>query len=178
MLYPPLAQATLATRVGEAARRRHGFHRQVFASGRMHITVVPPRPGAKMLAPYDVSLARAAASVRFEPFDVRFDHTRGFRKPDGYCFVLCSDPDSRRRLRAFDTLLNRALRAEGIRSLRSGPMQPHLTLIYGTHSCPQPEPIDPIAWRVDRFLLIRSLRGLGRHIVEGEWRASPGGPPA
>jgi 2'-5' RNA ligase len=60
---------------------------------------------------------------------------------------------------------------QGIAPLRSGPLHPHLTLFYRTHACPAEEPVEPIAWHVDRFLLIRSLQGQGKHIIEGEWPA-------
>lgn len=40
--------------------------------------------------------------------------------------------------------------------------------MYGTHSAPSKKSIEPIAWRVDRFFLIQSLRGQGKHIIESE----------
>lgn len=172
-LYPPEAQTALAAAIAEAARLRHGFHSKIMARSRMHVTLLPPGRATRLRAPYEVALERAAASVKFEPFDVRFDHTHGFPAGrDRFCFVLGCDEETTGRLRALHEALRQALHAEaGIAPLRSGPLQPHLTLLYGTHICPPPQPVEPVAWRVDRFLLIRSLQGQGKHIVEGEWAA-------
>lgn len=171
-LFPPGPQAERAAGIAEAARLRHGFRSKVMARDRMHVTLLPPGPGTRLRAPYEVSLERAAASLRFEPFDVKFDHTHGFRTgPDSFCFVLGPDDESTQRLRMLHESLRHALRVEGIAPQRSGPLQPHLTLLYGTHACPPSEPVEPVAWRVDRFLLIRSLQGQGKYIVEGEWPA-------
>lgn len=174
-LYPPQAQADLAAAVGEAARLRHGFDGKVMARNRMHVTLLLPGRAERLRVPYEVALERAAASVRLEPFDVRFDRARGFPTgPDRSCFVLEPDAETTAHLRALHESLRHALHAEGgIAPLRSGPLQPHMTLLYRTHTCPPPEPIDPIVWRVERFVLIRSLQGQGRHIVEGEWAAQP-----
>jgi 2'-5' RNA ligase len=172
-LYPPAAQTAFAAAIAETARLRHGFHSKIMARSRMHVTLLPPGRATRLRAPYEVALERAAASVKFEPFDVRFDHVRGFPTGrDRFCFVLGCDDETAGHLRTLHDALRQALHAEaGIAPLRSGPLQPHLTLLYGTHACPPTETIEPVAWRVDRFLLIRSLQGQGKHIVEGEWAA-------
>lgn len=171
-LFPPEPQAERAAGIAEAARLRHGFRSKVMARDRMHVTLLPPGRGTRLRAPYEVSLERAAASLRFDPFDVKFDHTEGFRTgPDSFCFVLGPDAESTQRLRRLHDTLRHALHVEGIAPLRSGPLQPHLTLLYGTDACPPPEPVEPVAWRVDRFRLIRSLQGQGKYLVEGEWPA-------
>jgi 2'-5' RNA ligase len=114
-------------------------------------------------------LDRAAAAVRLPPIDIVLDHSLGFRTRDSNCFVLGASKETASQLRHLKDVLGVGLQAQGISAPKNSGFAPHLTLFYGTSACPPPEEIEPIRWRADRFVLIRSLIGQGRHIVEGEW---------
>lgn len=175
-LYPPPEQAAQADVLGGSAKTRHRLDGKQMPQSRMHITLVLPGKGQRLRAPYEISLDRAAAAVRLPPIDIVLDHSLGFGTRDSNYFVLGASKETTLQLRHLKDALGAGLQAQGISAPKNSNFTPHLTLFYGTSACLPPEEIAPIRWRADRFVLIRSLIGQGRHIVEGEWllEADPG----
>jgi len=173
-------QATVARLSALAAEQctRHGLRGRPLLPERFHITLLHLGDWAGL--PPDVAQAtmKAAARVREAPFEVVFDRVASFDgRRDKLPFVLRADGGNA-PLRAFQAQLAALLREAGVVPVGAG-FEPHVTLAYDARKVAA-EPVAPIGWRVDEFVLVHSLLGRTRHIRLGGWpldcaRAAPAG---
>lgn len=108
------------------------------------------------------AVRRAAATVRVAPFEVVFDRALSFPNRQRHRpFVLCcsAEPKDMAALRA---TLGRALADAGV--WKDEVTTPHMTLLYDDRLVGERR-IVPIRWTAHEFVLVRTLRGLGRHEV-------------
>ena len=118
------------------------------------------------VTPEVVAIAcRAADSIRFSPFEARFDSIMTFTAPSGPVVLLGTDGlESVRNLR---TALASAMADCGFNPSRT--YQPHMTLSYDPgHRLPQ-MPVEPISFVAKEFFLVKSHIGLSRHEVLRTW---------
>jgi 2'-5' RNA ligase len=109
----------------------------------------------------------AAAAVDFAPFDIVFDRFLTWNKTRSRPTVLrCSTGQA--ELTALYTAICTAMMQSGLPAKEALGI-PHMTLFYSTAVLPEQHLAQPFAWRVDRFCLIHSIHGTGRHKLRGEW---------
>lgn len=165
----------------EVVRQREGIKRDnaIVTKGilpeRLHISLCGLGDHVRIPSRIPFAAMRAAERIVLSPFEVvlyRAVTFPGFR--DDRPTVLLAES---RELRELGDLLFGHLRREG---LRAGELrEPHMTLFYSPRLI-RPVDIEPIRFRVDRFYLIHSERGLTRYNVLGCWPLGdpPSGAPA
>jgi 2'-5' RNA ligase len=161
--------ATVARLSALAADRcaHHGLRGRPLLPERLHVTLLHLGDWAGL--PPDVvdATMKAAARVRAAPFEVMFDRVASFDgRRDKLPFVLRADGGNA-PLRAFQAHLAVLLREAGVAPAEAG-FEPHVTLAYDARKVAV-EPVAPIGWRVDEFVLVHSLLGRTRHIRLGRW---------
>lgn len=121
-----------------------------------------------------LAMAGSAASAVYDeipPFEIAFDRAMSFvGRPGHHPFVLCGS-DGIVALSAFRNALGDAMARAGFK-LRNTHYTPHVTLLYSDRLVPE-QPIEPIAWTVREFALVRSLIGLQRYELLGRWSLLP-----
>jgi 2'-5' RNA ligase len=115
--------------------------------------------------PHDLAEIASAAvqAIQARPFDIVFDMALSFPQKGGHCLVL---GDTRGAAGIYD-LQRRFVMRFSPRN-RVGSMTPHMTLMYPSQFV-EKQPIDPVRWRANEFVLIDSWQGLGRHDIVGRW---------
>ncbi|MGB4248750.1 MAG: 2'-5' RNA ligase family protein [Pseudohongiellaceae bacterium] len=118
------------------------------------------------VSPEVVAIAcRAADSIRFSPFETRFDSLMTFTAPSGPVVLLGTD--GLKEVRELRTALASAMADCGFNPPRT--YQPHMTLSYDPrHRLPQ-MPVDPIGFAAMEFALVKSHIGHSRHEVIRTW---------
>lgn len=118
------------------------------------------------VTPEVVAIAcRAADSIRFSPFEARFDSLMTFTAPSGPVVLLGTE--GLVEVRNLRTALASAMADCGFKPPRT--YQPHMTLSYDPrHRLPQ-MPVERIGFIAREFFLVKSHIGLSRHEVMQTW---------
>jgi 2'-5' RNA ligase len=104
------------------------------------------------------SACAALADLQAPPFEVIFDRSVSFcGRAGNRPFVLIGD-DGPSQLKSFRLMLGTALARIGLRRRANTNFTPHVTLLYDPRGVEE-HPVDPVAWTVNEFVLIRSDRG-------------------
>jgi 2'-5' RNA ligase len=165
-ILPDPATAERIHRLADVLKRAHRFSGGLIAADRLHVSLfsLTDLPDRQICA-----ACEAATNFRTEPFEVSFDRTTSFRGGRGNRpFVLVGE-NGLRRLQSFRQMLAAALTRGGLRRLANTNFTPHVTLLYDTRSVEE-YPVEPVAWTVAEFVLVRSLKG-HRHIARWGLRA-------
>lgn len=118
----------------------------------------------------DVARAReAAVRVHAGIFTLAFDRFATFGRGAGQRPFVLMTSGAAEDLRSLYRELGAALAATGVKQIAAHPYTPHLTLAYGTPPIATAA-VEPVCWIVDEFVLVRSLQGRSRHVIEGRWR--------
>lgn len=135
---------------------------------RLHVTLFPLGPMEGKFAdapPGAVADACAAAdSIGDSPFDVSFDRAINRR---GTQIALTADRPCD-ALFSFQQKLCAALRHVGMRAVKGWRFDPHVTL-RNRENILVDQPVSPVSWRVDEFVLIESLKGRTIHNHRRKW---------
>ncbi len=154
-----------AVRCRERIKRDNAILAKGIAPERFHISLCGLGDYVRIPSRVPFAAMRAARCIALSPFEVvlyRAVTFPGFN-PDRRPTVLLAQSGELRELGA---VLFGHLRREG---LKAGELiTPHMTLFYSPRSI-RPVDIEPIRFRVDRFYLIHSERGLTRYNVLGCW---------
>lgn len=116
----------------------------------------------------------AAERLRMQPFDVCFDSMMSFVRHDPRRALVLRSADPGESLRAFHYSLGERMRGTGLHRCVRSSFTPHVTMGYFRETLVQ-QPIPPIRWTAERFVLIHSPWGQGirpdleRHSVLHEW---------
>ncbi|HJR73338.1 MAG TPA: RNA 2',3'-cyclic phosphodiesterase [Luteimonas sp.] len=168
-LFPDAAAVARIDEVIRLLRRQHGLRGRALPADHFHVTLHFLGDYPQDLWPQVAERAAEAASrVRLPPFDARFDYAASFAARRKQApFVLRSEA-GRDALCALHASLDQALRRLGglIRAEHS--FEPHLTLMYDEREIAA-QPIDPIAWRAEEFVLVRSRIGRGEYEPLDRW---------
>jgi 2'-5' RNA ligase len=162
---PPADEATaislLAATVGShhngVPLRADNLHLSLNGVGQY--TTVPPDDIARAIT--------AAATVGIAPFEIVFDRFLTWdreRKRPTVMRCITGEPE----LKALYAAIYAAMLRGGLLA-EEDPGTPHMTLFYSTAVLAEQHLPQPFAWRVDRFCLIHSIHGTGRHELVGEW---------
>lgn len=116
---------------------------------------------------------RVGAAVGAQCFGVQFDQLLSFRRRRDPPLVLTGRGDAVAGLHALHRALGQAMQACGLCSRGGTAFVPHLTLMYDRRSMPL-QPVPPLRWRVDEFVLVRSLLGQSRHELLARWPLQDG----
>lgn len=131
---------------------------------RLHVTLFPIGPCTHP-AQGDVADACAAAdSIGFAPFDISFD--RAINRHGTHIALTADKPCD--ALLAFQQTLHIALRLAGVPTVRGWTFDPHVTLRYRENILVD-QPVPPVSWRVDEFVLIKSQQGKTIHNYRRKW---------
>ena len=106
-----------------------------------------------------------AARMRSRPFELVLDRTGAFRRA-GVAWAGASEAP--KALLDLQARLASRLRERGF-DLEGRKFTPHVTLARRTLRPAAVVAIEPVAWRVDAFTLVRSETGTGRYSIEERW---------
>jgi RNA 2',3'-cyclic 3'-phosphodiesterase len=141
----------------------HGLTGTPVGAQLLHVTLLD----LGLFAEHKVDIARKAAEVvaaTTRHLDILFDCAMSFA--GGGALVLAGSGDGNVSLAALRQNLEVAMRKLG---LRANPIKtPHLTLMYGNRISVE-HPIEPIRWKAEKFVLIRSHVGDTLHEPLGTW---------
>lgn len=172
---PPAAEAASISQLAATVASQHGgvpLH-----AHNLHLSL--NGVGAYAAVPADIieCVIAAAATVTVAPFDIAFDRFltwgRGHNRPT-VLRCITGEPELQTLYAAIDTAMVRS----GL-AAKESPGIAHMTLLYGGAVLPEQLLPQPFAWCVDRFFLIHSIHGTGRHELAGNWtlRGTPGAVP-
>jgi RNA 2',3'-cyclic 3'-phosphodiesterase len=163
---PDADTAARIYRLAEALKRAHKFGGKLIESERLHVSLF----FLGGLSEHTVWMAcEAATDARGQPFDVLFDRSASFRgRPGNRPFVLIGD-GGLDRLRSFRRTLGVAMARRGLKRLVKNDFAPHITLLYAERNAEE-QPIEPICWTVNEFVLIHSMHG---HVHLARWPLRP-----
>ena len=148
-----------AERLGELAREIARLSRgKPVPDDKIHVTLafLGEVPAARVAA-----ASAAARQVAFGAFPLRLDCAGSFRGAR-VGWAGCGAPDP--RLIALQGELAARLREAGF-ALEERPFAPHATLARHIGQAIERFAVDPVAWNVDGFRLVRSEAGTGRYSV-------------
>jgi 2'-5' RNA ligase len=166
-VFPDQATVARLSALAAAQCARHGLRGKPLLPERFHVTLLHLGDWAGLPPDVVEAAMKAAARVRAAPFDVVFDRVASFDgRRDKLPFVLRADGGNA-ALRTFQAQLAMLLREEGVVPAGAG-FEPHVTLAYDARKVVA-EPVPPIGWRVDEFVLVHSLLGRTRHVRLGRW---------
>jgi 2'-5' RNA ligase len=152
--------------LAQTLKAEHGFTANLILPEHLHVTLFHLGDWAEL--PQEiVALAQDAASaVHVAAFDAVFKRAESFRNSTGvYPFVLTGDKGE---WRALHEALGTALKNTGLGGATRGEFQPHVTLTYDKVRV-KPLAIEPVAWKAQSFVLIRSLLGKTSHTHLKTW---------
>lgn len=175
-LFPDAAAVAQIEELIGRLRREHGLRAKALRADRFHVTSHFLGDYPRDLWPQIAERASAAASsLQASPFEARFDYVSSFaaRRKDAP-LVLRSGTGA--ALRDLHARLGESLRGLGSLIRVEHGFEPHLTLMYDERMV-APQPVAPIAWRVDEFVLVRSPIGRGEYELLGRWPLRGSGRP-
>ncbi|MDB5531305.1 MAG: 2-5 ligase [Devosia sp.] len=162
---PPAGEATAISRLAATVASQHDG--APLNADNLHVSL--NGVGAYATVPPDIvdRAITAAAAVDFAPFEVVVDRFLTWDNGPKRATVLrCSAGEA--ELKALYSVICTALMQSGIPA-EEAPGTPHMTLFYSIAVLPEQHLTKPFAWRVDRFCMIHSIHGTGRHKLRGEW---------
>jgi 2'-5' RNA ligase len=151
-LLPEDAERTGIQRVAQAAW--DGRNGRPVAADQWHITLLFLGGVAEVRL---ACLQRAAGAVRAAPFDLMLDRIGYWRRSGVLWLGASSSPAA---LDGLVTALRAAVAPCDI-ALDDRPFRLHLTLVRGRRRRPRPLFLEPVSWRVSRFVLMESLSAGG-----------------
>lgn len=167
-IFPPAAVAAGLARMAQGLRARHDLTGRPLATERFHITLFHLGDYFGLPEALVRSALEAAATVTAPPFEVMFDFTESFSTRQTNLPLVLRASTGVDRLMGFQQKLGDALKRVGLgRHVRSQ-FTPHVTLLYDMKSVSR-EPVEPVGWTADEFVLVHSLYGETRHVPLGRW---------
>lgn len=166
LLYP---DASTAERIAVEARRLKsalGLSGAPLLTDRFHITL--HHLGDYAGLPNDIVAKgkEAGAALTHVPFAVTLDRAVSFaNRPSNNPFTL-QGGEGVETLVGFQKALGERMAWAGLKPDKQ--FVPHVTLLYDGQVAAA-QAIDPIGWKVDRFVLVQSKLGQTQHIVLGSW---------
>jgi 2'-5' RNA ligase len=158
-LVPSAGPATQIYRVAEVIKCARQFEGSLTAMDRLHVTLFFLDEDESEARDYVLRMThKAARDVRMPSFEVSFDRTASFRgSPGHHPFVLLGG-DGLRPLKLFRQALGAQLARNGLKHIVKPDFNPHITLLYAEREVEE-QPVEPIVWTVDGFVLIHSDHG-------------------
>ena len=166
LLYPDAATAERIAAEARRLREALGLRGQPLLTDRFHITL--HHLGDYVGLPADKVRQGEAAGVALShaPFEVVLDKAVSFANRPGNNPFTLQGGEGVKTLIAFQQALGLRMAGAGLKPDKH--FLPHVTLLYDGQVIPAQD-IAPIAWTVDRFVLVQSKLGQTQHIVLRSW---------
>lgn len=113
------------------------------------------------------------AGVRAAPFGVTFDYAMSFAGGPNQRPLVLQGEANNFALQKLQLDLVAALKSARLITSGGGGFRPHVTLLYDNQLVAERE-IAPVQWTVRDVVLVRSVVGQGRHVIEGRWPLATG----
>jgi 2'-5' RNA ligase len=153
---------------GRAYLRASGLTASVRSEDVLHLSLVAVGRYDGEVPEDDVARARqAAGAVKLPPFRIVFDRITGWKGGRNPPVVLLTG-EGAEGIADLCEAIAAALQDASIRPVGWSAANPHLTLAYAPERGPE-QPIEPIAWTVRDFVLIKNWYGRGQHEHLGRW---------
>lgn len=165
-ILPPTDTAHRLRQLAWRLRDRHGLKGWPRNAGLLHVSL---HGFGDVLGRHPDLVARAveaAAAVSMPPFAVALDRVVSFRTGERRPLVLVGG-DGVAGVMMLRQGLGEALAKAGFR-WKAGGYTPHLTMLYDREAIGE-EAVEPVCWTADRFVLLRSFVGKGRHVPLATW---------
>ncbi|WP_299691635.1 2'-5' RNA ligase family protein [Hydrocarboniphaga sp.] len=165
-IFPATDAAAQAAALACDLRSRHRLGGQPLASDRLHVTL--NHLGDYVGVPRDLVAAatKAGGAVAASSFDVCFDRVASFASARA---VVLQGGEGLAALIAFQQALVLEMTKAGLGRKAEKNFTPHMTLLYDKSPFAE-QPIEPVSWTVQEFVLVHSLLGQTRHIALARWR--------
>ncbi|KRD79462.1 RNA 2',3'-cyclic phosphodiesterase [Lysobacter sp. Root983] len=170
-LMPDTATRERIAGLAPALRQRYQGGGRLIGAHRYHLTLQFLGDFGALPQAIAERAATAAQTLRLPAFELSLDRAGSFRNHAIPWWLGCEHPAP--GLTELWERLGVALAKAGVR-IESGHRAhaPHVTILRDAERALAPTPIEPIAWRVDRFVLVHSLlaaQGQSRYDILGEW---------
>ena len=171
-LFPDPNIAEQMIELGNTIRRENGMHGRLRPLSHLHVSLHFFGYGS------DISEALAAiltptckaVATQTPPFDIESDCAMSFRgRPGNNPLVLKGDDQKNMALKKLHQSLEVQLVKNRLSSRPNNKFVPHVTLLYDRQLL-APTPIDPVTWRVEEIVLVRSEVGVTKYERPGRWR--------
>ncbi|RYD19130.1 MAG: 2'-5' RNA ligase family protein [Verrucomicrobiaceae bacterium] len=176
-LFPPVETIARVNHIRRFQCGEHGLTGKPRPDGHLHITLGSLGPSTMVSSADICSFRKAcqAAADRTGPFEIELDHTMTFGKPDAgkAPFVLEKSGGNPPLFEFHLRLLSEMAKQRCKFRQKSTSLHPHITLLYDNKFVPR-EAVEPVRWRVERFVLIRSYGGETKYESEGQWEFGGG----
>jgi len=157
-IVPGASPAARIHRLAEVVKRAHHFDGNLIGPDCLHVTLFFLGGGSDAREHVVRMACEAAQDVRMPSFEVSFDRIASFRgRPGHHPFVLLGG-DGLSRLKLLRQTLGAQMARNGLKHLVKADFNPHVTLLYDRRKVEE-QPIEPIFWTVDAFVLIHSMNG-------------------
>ncbi len=167
-IYPDAPTATRIAELARQLREANGLRGRPLAKPRFHVTLHFLGDHFGLPESLVTAATEAAASVVMPPFQVAFDRAASFKgRPRNRPFVLLGD-DGLAALAQLQRALGIALTQAGLVHAVEPRYTPHVTLLYDDRSVAE-QPVEPVGWRANEFVLVHSLIGKSRHVPLARW---------
>lgn len=168
-IFPETEAALSIEQLAQGLGEKYGLNGEVLATKRFHISL--HHLGDFVGLPQDIlamaGKAAAVAAAVTPSFKIVFDRAMSFVvRPGNHPFVLCGS-DGVAALTAFHQSLGVAMARAGLK-LKTSHYTPHLTLLYDDRRIAE-QIVEPVAWSVREFVLVRSLIGRKQYVPLARW---------
>ena len=167
-IFPDAAIPPAITRTAEGLRSRHALRGSPLQPERFHVTLFHLGDYVGLPEATVRAAAEAAGTITARPFEVMFDRVGSFTGKPGKLPLVLRGGAGVEPLKEFQQNLGEALKRAGLGRHVDARFVPHVTLLYDAKVVPE-EPVEPIGWTVNEFVLIHSLLGQTRHLPLGRW---------
>lgn len=170
-LCPDSDAARQITRLAWHLRAKHQLRAMPLPERRLHVTLLRIPEHHRSDKDAVAQIAETMATISMRSFKVGFDRVQLFRGEQKRPLVLVGG-DQVAGVRLLQRELATALHGCGAPNRGRLQFNPHLTLLYDDG--PEiDEPLEEVGWVVRGIVLVRSLRGYGRHIPLARWSLPP-----
>lgn len=150
-------------KIQAGVRRRTGAGGTAIKRENLHVSLFPLWAGEK-LPPDIVEVAsNLVQAIEGTPFEFKFDRLVSFPQRKGHCVMLTATHDP---FELYSLQRKFVRRFEGM--VRAGSLTPHMTLLYSNWFV-EKQPVEPVRWRTQEFVLVHSLVGEARQEILGRW---------
>ena len=166
-IYPDPPTARRIGRLAWGLCKKHQLNVRPLADRRFHISLYAIGDYARPRSDPATAIQDALGTITMPPFSVAFDQAVSFKGGRNRPLVLIGG-DGLAGLMLLQRELAAALGKTGIGPRNQPPYHPHITLLYDERQI-EDEPVEAIGWMVSEIVLVRSLRGQGRHVPLARW---------
>lgn len=173
---PELSVARRILELAAELQARHGLRGRLRPLDHLHVTLhhigyYPEVPEHVVRA---VDRACEAVAAVTPAFEAKFDEVLSFgNRPGNHPLVLVDQDGGKQGLSGLHQVLARELIKQALPVAGGGSFTPHITLLYDQQKILK-EPVDPVGWRVDEIILIRSEVGATKYQYLGRWTLGMG----